>query len=475
MAFAGNLRAGGGGEKASAGDEGDGGAYPAPALAWSAIALLFAATLSSQLDRQLPALLVQPLKAEFHLSNTGFGFLQGYAFALVYTFAGLPLGWLVDRTGRRNLLLGGLAFWSLMTILAGFARTSGELVLSRMGVGLGEAVLAPAAYSMIADLIPPDRRGRALSAYYVSLAIGSGASLVLGGLILQLVPKGGLSLPGALILAPWRAAFLLAGLPGCVLALALVFIPEPRRRRDGAPGGGASLRALAAHLRGARAAYAVILLYPALVALIGYALLAWAPAFYQARFALPAKRAGIPIGVAVAAGGLAGTLLSGWLSDRWRARNLPAARLTVAALAFAVMLPALSAFLLAPTLPASLVALGLTVAGFSMAQAAAPAVIQEITPNRFRGRVVALYLCLGGLVGIGLGPLLVGFALDHAAKGAAALPAALALVGLPGALLGLSLTVAGRGPYQRALEFGARTESAAPASAPTPNPAPSAV
>ncbi|MDB5423994.1 MAG: uncharacterized protein JWQ29_1410, partial [Phenylobacterium sp.] len=154
--------------------------YPPSGYAWYVIGVLFAATLMSQLDRQLPALLVRPIRAQFGISDTGFSLLQGYAFALVYTFAGLPFGWLVDRTVRRNLIIGGLVTWSVMTVLSAFAQTYPQLLLARMGVGMGEAVLAPAAYSMIADYVAPERRGRALSVYYVSLAIGSGASLVLG-------------------------------------------------------------------------------------------------------------------------------------------------------------------------------------------------------------------------------------------------------------------------------------------------------
>src|ERR1700749_1649070 len=150
--------------------------YPNVAYAWYVVALLFAATLVSQLDRQFPALLVRPLKHEFALSDTAFSLLQGYGFAIFYTLAGLPLGRLVDRGNRRNLICVGLLFWSTATGLFAFAHSYTQLLLARVGVGIGEAVLAPAAYSMIADYIEPSRRGRALAVYYVSIAIGSGAS-----------------------------------------------------------------------------------------------------------------------------------------------------------------------------------------------------------------------------------------------------------------------------------------------------------
>src|ERR1700690_1074123 len=129
--------------------------YPNAAYAWYVVAVLFAATLLSQLDRQLPALLVRPLKQEFGISDTSFSLLQGYGFAIFYTLAGLPLGRFVDRGNRRNLIIVGLLFWSLATGLFAFAQNYTHLLLARVGVGIGEAVLAPAAYSLIADYIAP--------------------------------------------------------------------------------------------------------------------------------------------------------------------------------------------------------------------------------------------------------------------------------------------------------------------------------
>ena len=188
--------------------------YPNVTYAWYVVAVLFAATLLSQLDRQLPALLVRPLKQEFGISDTAFSLLQGYGFAIFYTLAGLPLGRLVDKGSRRNLIIAGLLFWSIATALFAFAQSYTHLMLARVGVGIGEAVLAPAAYSLIADFIEPGRRGRALAAYYVSLAIGSGASLLLGGWLLKVIPHAGVQIAGLGVLSSWRAAFLFAAVPG---------------------------------------------------------------------------------------------------------------------------------------------------------------------------------------------------------------------------------------------------------------------
>lgn len=425
------------------------GTFPPMARAWTVIGILWLVTLFSQLDRQLPALLVRPLKAEFALSDTQFSLLQGYAFAIFYTLMGLPFGRLVDRTNRRNLILVGIIVWSAMTILAGFAASYTELLLARVGVGIGEAVLAPAAYSIIADYVAPQRRGRALGIYYVSLAIGSGASLFLGGLILGALPKAGLAI-GGMWLAPWQLTFILAGLPGLPLLILMLTIREPARREtQGATSVsvGDFLRYVGAH----RATFSRLLTYPALIAAIGYGTLAWAPAFFERTFHLPVSRLGVVLGILVAAGGLVGTLASGFLSDRWLAQGKPAARFRVTLVAWALIVPAASLWPLMPSAAASLAMLTLAITGFAMAQAAAPPSVQDVFPNAMRGQAIALYLLLGGLVGIGLGPMLVALVTDHLFGSDAMLGVSLVVVTVPLTLAGLWLSVTGQRPYARTL------------------------
>ncbi len=423
--------------------------YPPASTAWLVIAVLFFATLLSQLDRQLPALLVRPIRETFAVTDTQFSFLQGYAFALVYTLMGLPFGRLVDRTNRRNLIFAGMLIWSLATALSAFASTYEHLLFARMGVGVGEAVLAPAAYSIIADYVPPMRRGRAIAVYYVSLAIGSGASLLIGGLLLRLIPQDGLALfPGGEELAPWRAVFLAAGAPGLVFAFILFLVREPARRGASATQN-ASLGAFFAHLRAHPSTFARVLTYPAILAVIGYGMLAWAPTFFDRRFGIPPVESSIAIGALVAASGLCGTLLSGFLSDRWLARGVPGARFRVTLVAWTMMLPSVATWPLAPAPEISLALLALAVFGLSIGQAAAPTAIQEIVPNDMRGQAIALYLLLGGLLGIGFGPTSVALVTDYVFKDDQALQYALVLVAVFAATLGLALTLTGLKPYAR--------------------------
>jgi MFS family permease len=426
--------------------------YPNATYAAYVVALLFAATLLSQLDRQLPALLVRPLKQEFGISDTAFGVLQGYGFAIFYTLAGLPLGRFVDRGNRRNLIVVGLLFWSASTGLFAFAQSYTHLLMARVGVGIGEAVLAPAAYSLIADYIEPSRRGRALAAYYVSLAIGSGASLLLGGWLLGLIPRHGLQITGLGELSAWRAAFLIAAIPGAPLALVLLlFLREPARREaTNAPSSSTtpSIAEFVLYLRQHAATFLRVLTYPALLSIIGYGALAWAPAQFDRRFAIPPAKSGIVIGTVVAAAGGIGTLLSGHLSDYWSNLAVRAARLRVAFVgvlllpAPAVLWPLVASPMLAYVL------LFLTIFSLSIAQSAAPALIQSVVPNRMRGQAIATYLLLAGLLGIGLGPTLVALLTDFVFRDNGALRYSLAISAAPAALLALWLIGSGLKHYE---------------------------
>ncbi len=426
--------------------------YPNAAYAWYVIAVLFAATLLSQLDRQLPALLVRPLKQEFGISDTAFSLLQGYGFAIFYTLAGLPLGRFVDRGNRRNLIIVGLLFWSAATGLFAFAQNYTYMLLARVGVGIGEAVLAPAAYSLIADYIEPSRRGRALAVYYVSIAIGSGASLLLGGWLLAAIPSHGVHIGGLGELSSWRAAFLAASIPGVPLALILLLsVHEPTRREvSDAPATRAqpSVGDFVHYLRQHSATFLRVLTYPTLLSIIGYGALAWAPALFDRRFAIKPSTSGIVLGILVAAAGGIGTLVSGFLSDYWTSRSVPAARLRVAFVGV-LLLPAPAVLWpLAHSPQAAYVVLFLSVFALSISQSAAPALIQAIVPNRMRGQAIASYLLLAGLMGIGLGPTLVALMTDFAFKDNGALHYSLALTAAPAALLALWLIGSGLKYYQ---------------------------
>lgn len=430
-------------------------AAPYPSLRYAAwvIGVLFLVTLFSQLDRQLPALLVRPIRAHFQISDTSFSLLQGYAFSICYTLMGLPLGRLVDRAVRRNMIFWGLLFWTLMTALSGLAGSYTVLFLARMGVGVGEAVLAPAAYSIIADYVAPERRGRALAFYYTSLAVGSGASMLLGGWLLGAIPKEGMALPVLGVLPAWRICFLAAAAPGIVLGALLFTVREPARREQSEKAGQSTVGEFLAFLGQHRPTFARLLTYPALLAMIGYGMLSWAPALFDRRFHISASRAGIVLGAIIAAAGLGGTLLSGYLSDRWLRKRKRAARFRVALAGTLICAPMAALWPLAPDATTAFVLLGCAVLGLSMAQSAAPACIQEICPNNMRGQAIAVYLLIAGLLGIGLGPTLVALVSDRIFHDDAKLHWALSATVLPTALLAICVCWSGLGAFERARQI----------------------
>ncbi|BFM08267.1 MFS transporter [Halioxenophilus aromaticivorans] len=425
--------------------------YPNEQYAWYVVFVLFFVTILSQLDRQLPTLLVEEIRSEFSISDTQFSFLQGYAFALVYTLAGLPLGRLVDRKSRRNMIFFGLLFWSLMTFLAGFATSYTTLFLARMGVGVGEAVLAPAAYSLIADYFVPQRRGRALGIYYISIAIGSGASLVIGGALLALIPEQGMVFPGVGYLEAWRWVFLAAGVPGLLLSFLLFSVREPARQGSGAnliddcalP----TIRDVCVFLRHHCATFSRLLVYPSILAIIGYGSLAWAPVLFARKFGLQIAHSGILLGGLIAVAGVVGSLISGFVSDRWAAKGHSAARFRVTLCGQLLLFPTVSLWALMPSPTLALAMLFVAILGLAIAQTAAPAAIQEVTPNRMRGQLIALYLLLGGLLGIGLGPTLPALVTDYVFQDDNALPWSIALTAFPASVIGVWLTWSGQKPY----------------------------
>ena len=163
--------------------------YPEPRWAWYGVGVLMVAYTFSFIDRYVIALLIEPIKQDFDLTDTQIGLLSGLAFAIFYTTLGIPIGRLADRYNRRRIISVGIFVWSLMTGLCGLAQSFWQLFAARVGVGVGEAALSPAAFSLIADSFPVERIGRALSVYSVGVYFGSGLAFIIGGAVIQLVTR----------------------------------------------------------------------------------------------------------------------------------------------------------------------------------------------------------------------------------------------------------------------------------------------
>jgi MFS family permease len=381
--------------------------------------LLTSAYFLSFFDRQLLIIMIENVKRDLHVSDTQFSLLYGFAFTAMYAGLGLFFGQAVDKLPRTRLLAVAILIWSLATGACGLAQNFEQLFLARMAVGVGEGALAPAAFSILADLYSPARRTRAFSIYAIGIYIGGGLALVVGGhLVVALAQIKNLSLPIVGHVRSWQLAFFVATVPGMLLALALGFAREPLRGGQAhleARGGAASAphASYVAHFLANRRAYLSHHLGFGLHTGLAFALAVWLPAvFLRVHHWAPGK-AGLVFGVTSAIAGILGALSGGAIIDRLVRLGLRDAPLRVCAIncllcPVAIAIAALSSF---PPLAVS----GAAVAYFLVAVTAAPAAasLQTITPAPLRGRASAVFFLVSQMVGVTLVPLCVALVTER--------------------------------------------------------------
>jgi MFS family permease len=406
--------------------------WPSRGAAWYAITVLFVAYVFSFADRYVLSLLIEPIKQDLGLSDTKVSLLHGFAFAIFYTLLGIPIGRLADRHSRRLIISAGVATWSAMTALCGLAQSFSQLFAARIGVGVGEATLSPAATSMIADLFPPHLRGQAMGVYSSGAMVGAGLAFIIGGIVVQAIssnPTVAVAMIGEV--RSWQAAFLVLGIPGLLVAAWVYSLGEPRRRTHGSdpaadviPTLGAALRFMRDHWR----VYVPHFLGFTMLALVFNATLAWLPTFMLREFSEPVGRSGPAIGLALLIFGSAGIIAGGWYSDLLTRRGSADAPLRVGVIAGLGSLPFAVLATLMPT-AAGTVAMSSALFFFSTsAFGAAIAALQEVTPNRMRAFVAAIYFFSGNLFALGLGPTIVALCTDFLFQSDAAVGLSIALV-----------------------------------------------
>jgi MFS family permease len=384
--------------------------YPSARRGWSVVAVLVLAYTASYVDRTMLTLLVKPIRASLNITDLQISYLHGLAFAVFYTGLGLPLGRLADRRNRRNMIAAGIVVWSLMTAACGLARTFAQMFMARIGVGVGEAALAPCAYSLLSDYFPPHRRAWALSVYSAAIYLGSGLALIGGGALIALVPA--IRLPGVGLLASWQVVFLIVGLPGVGVALLMATVREPRRLGQTLGAARATLGDVWCHVTARRGAYGLIIAGFSASSLMWNGAQGWIPTFFMRTFGWSPAATGLRYGLVLLVLGTLGICAGGLLAGRLRRRGRPSANLLVGLLSSVMVIPF---GVLAPLVPDPWLALGLY-GGFvffgAFPYGAAAAALQELTPNGMRAQVSALYLLGLNLVGIGLGPTAVAFITD---------------------------------------------------------------
>jgi MFS family permease len=425
--------------------------FPPARVGWTAVGVLLLLYALAFIDRQVISLLVADLRHDLGVSDFQISLLQGFAFAVFYSVLGLPFGMAVDRWPRRNVICIGVLIWAVAATACGLAQTYPQLLIARMFVGAGEAALAPAAYSMLSELFPRKRLTFALSVYAIGALLGAEASLAIGALLVHYAERG-ITVPLLGELPAWRFAFIATGLPGLVLAFFIFVIPEPVRRRAGEVAATwadvarfmlARWRFFACHFIGFGAVMA-----------LAYARMSWNPTYLARRFHWPIDQIGITLAAFGFVTGVIAFLFSGAFVDRMVARGIKDAHFRFYVAGSGVLLIAGGLSFLSPTPLFFFLPMGVCAIWLGMA-AIAPSAIQLVTPPELRGRVSAVYLLAVGMIGMTVGPAIVGLLTDLAFKDPARIHLSLATTFVSLSLIAGVAFALGLKPMRRAADLSA--------------------
>lgn len=389
-----------------------------PAYRWYVVIVLLLAQTFSFLDRMIMGLLVGPIRESFQISDTQFSLLAGFAFSLFYALMGLPLARIADAGNRRNLIVAGIAVWSVMTALCGLAKNYSMLFIARVGVGVGEATLGPAAYSMIADYFPKGSLARALSVYTLGVTLGSGLAYMVGGVVVTWAASAGVvQVPVAGELEAWQLTFLIVGLPGLAISLLMwLTVREPVRQGvaadESAGDSVVPLREVLRFVWAERAAYVSHIAGVSIFVMVVYALNLWGPSYFIRVFGYTPGEAGQTFGLIMLIAGSAGLLLAGTLADRLMSQGMHDAYIRVIIASIIGLTPAGLLLGIVDTPALGIIAMSAAVFFSAFQGGISGGALQLMTPNRLRGRVYSLYLLCASLIGLGIGPTVVALCTD---------------------------------------------------------------
>jgi MFS family permease len=425
---------------------------PSSKTAWYAAVVLMLCYTLSFVDRQILGLLVPFIKADLKINDTLVGLLAGTAFAIFYAVMGLPLGRVADSANRRNLISISIAFWSIFTAGCALARSYTMLFLARMGVGIGEAGLNPASFSILSDLFPKERLGAALSVFYIGNLLGSSLALIVGGSVVQAVTRQPeITLPLLGTMASWRATFLILGLPGLLFALLVFTVKEPIRKNLARTSSGVTKLSLAETFAEIRSRWQSVLGISvgfALQAACNYGFNLWVPQYFLRVHGWTIGETGRALGLLILPFGCLGLYLGGWFSERWQKQGkIDGALLVGIPCAIGILLFLVPAMLM-PSAGLSLALIGPGFFFLVFPMGTAGAALQVIFPNQVRAQVSALYLFILNLGGLSLGPLLPGVFTDYLFKDPKMIGVALALTMAVAAILMIVVISATRRPYR---------------------------
>jgi MFS family permease len=398
-----------------------------PARQWWLVIALNLAAVVAVIDRSVLSLLGDPIKREIGLSDTQWGLIFGFAFAIANVLFTLPAGYLADRISRRGLIAFGCLIWSGMTGICGTVGSYAQLLVARAGVGAAESIIHPCSFSMLRNSLAPERRGRGFAVYGMSLLVGAALGFMLAGALLHwLAGGGGADWPLLAGLSPWRGVLLILSVLGIPAALLMAFVREPRRGgASGAPE--ASVRVAMNHMLEQRRVYLLVFLYSSFSSMKANAMAAFIASIPQRRWQVPAADVGVTLGMLQLVFSIAGLWTIGTLVDRLTARHGVQGTVRVG---LACMLAGLVFSAAAPIAPSAGWYYCFMAGDFLVGGSAFPiagAIIAAITPMANMGKTSAVQLAFYGVLGMGIGPALVGIVSDRLFPGPTGIAPALGL------------------------------------------------
>lgn len=402
------------------------------ARGWWLVTALFITAFVSYANRLVLGVLVDPLRSAFGVSDSAVSLLQGPAFSLIYVFATLPLGRLVDQYNRKALITLGATVWAIGAVCCGLAPGFSTLLAARVLIGVSEATLIPAAVSMIADGFPAERRGTALGVFAMATALGGPLGITLGGMLLSMASKGAFAhWPLIATLAPWRLVLVLFGLAGLIAPALLLTVREPGRFGTVAK---SDSKAAVEFFVSSRHSLLPLFIGMGLLSIGDYGLVSWAPSVLSRRFDWRPDQLGLAFGLITATAAVLGSLCGGTLSDLAERRKGLSGRFKLGIVAAPVaMCGALAAS--APSPVWVLAGVGLWVLASTIGGIGGIAALQSAVPNQFRGTSASLLTFCNTLLGYGCGPSLVAFTTEAVFRKPDAVGFAITAVVAPAALI----------------------------------------
>jgi MFS family permease len=409
----------------------------------------------SFLDRQILAVLIEPMKAELDLTDVQITLIGGLSFVIFYVIFGLAMGRLADTLNRKWIIYAGVVLWTSATALCGLATRYGHLLVLRMGVGLGEAALAPCAFSILADTFPRKRLATGIAVTSMGASFGIGLAYLGGALVLDWAngltgDDGSIDVPLVGDLTPWRVVLLAIGLPGLLMSVLLFTIREPPRRDPGSAGVPTAKDVLSyvwSHRR-------TILLHNVgigFLSLASYAGGFWDIAFFERTYGWPPEQSGLLYGLLAMFAAAIGNLLTGIFADHstnrwgWDTKIMMLLIVALASVVFRIIYP------LMPTAGWALVMVVPSLFLASAPYGVGAAAVQIMVPPRMRGQVTALYYLVQTLIGLSLGPTLVAIFTEHVFEALEMLRYSLVIVGTTASLAAALLFFLALAPYQSTL------------------------